>query len=297
MQQSERSVKDMDLVAEEIKALAPHIHTPVPNPAPIGLFAFGLTTALLQMKHTRLTGNQEGDMTGVENLTWGFAMFYGGLLQLIAGLGEVRRNNLFGYTAFLSYGGFWMSLGTAEIISKLFTLLGEADTNGNAIGINPKAVQAMLCMMGIFTAILWICTFKQNKCLCLLIFSLMMTFFLLAVGVDYHRVDKAAGWVGIFTSFIAFFLAGAELINDILGGGVEIIPLGHFDSNMFKFAGNFHVPGRIHGVTETAVLQGSRFGPNDEGSPTISCRNVRMVEGNKSEPLVANEFADAVARI
>ena len=84
----------------------------------------------------------------------------------------------------------------------------------------------------------------------------MLTFILLAVGIDHEEVDKAAGWVGIFTSFVAFFLAGAELINDIIGGGTEIIPLGHFDSNRFKFAGYFHVPGRI------------------QHSPSLSCRNV-----------------------
>jgi len=263
-----------DQVAMEIRALGPHIHSPVPNPAPIGLFAFGLTTALLQMKHTRLTGNDESQHTGVENLVWGFAMFYGGLLQIIAGLGEVKRNNLFGYTAFLSYGGFWMSLGTAEIVTKLFTLFGEVGADGNEIGMNPNAVKAMLIMMGIFTAILWVCTFKQNKCLCLLIFSLMMTFFLLAAGIEDDYIDIAAGWVGIFTSFVAFFLAGAELVNDIIGGGTEIIPLGHFDSNKFKFAGYFHVPGRIHGVTETAVLQKSQFGPHGKNSPTLSRRDI-----------------------
>ena len=286
----ERTDRHVDLVAEEIKALGPHIHTPVPNPAPIGLFAFGFTTALLQMKHTRLTGDSEGQMTGVENLVWGFAMFYGGLLQIIAGLGEIKRNNLFGYTAFLSYGGFWMSLGTAEIITKLFTLIGDVDGDGDAIGINPNAMKAMLIIMGFFTAILWICTLKQNKCLCLLIFSLMVTFFLLAAGVEDHYIDIAAGWVGIFTAFVAFYLAAAELINDIVGGGKEIVPVGHFDSNKFKFAGHFHVPGRIHGVTETEVLHNSRFGPKDERSPTLSCRKVDRDQ--QIEPLGNPHFTD-----
>ena len=77
---------------ERIRALECHIQPPVPNPAPLGLFAFGLTTALLQMKHTRLTGYGEDSMKNVENLVWGFALFYGGLLQIIAGLGEIRRN-------------------------------------------------------------------------------------------------------------------------------------------------------------------------------------------------------------
>ena len=48
---SERSKDFKDFpVAAEIKALVPHIHPPAVNPAPMALFAFGLTTALLQVK-------------------------------------------------------------------------------------------------------------------------------------------------------------------------------------------------------------------------------------------------------
>jgi hypothetical protein len=216
------------------------------------------------MKHTRLTGHQESDKSGVENLVWGFALFYGGLLQAIAGLCEIRRNNIFGYTAFLSYGGFWISLGTAEILVNLY-----ADDDQV---INPKGVQAMLILMGIFTFVLWICTFKQNKTLCALIGMLMMTFFFLAIGIDSEVCDYIAGWMGIVTSAIAFWLGSAELINDIVGSGHDIIPLGHFSTNKFRFSGHFHVPGRIHGVTHTAILQDSVFGPGNKDAPTLSER-------------------------
>lgn len=81
-------------VANEIRRLASHVHPPVPNPAPLGLIAFGLTTALLQVKHTRLAGEEELD--GVDNLVLGFALCFGGLIQLIAGISEIRRNNIFG---------------------------------------------------------------------------------------------------------------------------------------------------------------------------------------------------------
>lgn len=223
------------------------------------------------MKHTRLTGDSVEDMSGTENLVWGFAIFYGGLLQIIAGLVEIKRNNLFGFTAFLSYGGFWMSLGTAEILVR-FTLMSQT-IPAQLSFINPRAVQAMLALMGIFTFVMWLCTFKQNKALCVLFFSLMMTFFLLAAGVNDVRTEKAGGAFGIITSMGAFLIAGAELINDIVGGGKEIIPLGHFDSNEFKFTGYFHVPGRVHGVTHTAVLQESHFGPGGD-KPTLSVRDI-----------------------
>jgi len=69
-------------VADEVKNLSENLHRPVPNPAPLGLIAFGLTTALLQMKHTRIAGDTTDDMNGVDAVTMGFAMFFGGLLQV-----------------------------------------------------------------------------------------------------------------------------------------------------------------------------------------------------------------------
>ena len=67
---------------ESIKGLHKHVHPPVPNPAPLGLIGFGLTTCLLQMKHTRITGDSADEMNGVDTVCLGFAMFFGGLLQV-----------------------------------------------------------------------------------------------------------------------------------------------------------------------------------------------------------------------
>jgi hypothetical protein len=67
---------NLTLVAENIKALQNHIKPPVPNPAPLGLIAFGLTTALLQLKHTHIAEE------GMDTMVMGFAMFFGGLLQV-----------------------------------------------------------------------------------------------------------------------------------------------------------------------------------------------------------------------
>ena len=235
---NKRDVDYMEELVKEIKELHAHIHPPVPNPAPLGLFGFGLTTALLQIKHTRLGGDDPIDLDGVEVFCLGFAMFFGGLLQIVAGLSEIRRNNIFGYTAFMVYGGFWMSMGTIDIVQLLAA--------GNDIASpNPKAVQAMLCFGGIITVIFWICTFKLNKTLNLLFFLLSSTFFLLAGGVQDELVDKIGGWVGIATSGVAYWLAAAELFNDIIGEGKrEIIPLGHWKANGFRHGG-MQVQGRI----------------------------------------------------
>ena len=40
----------------------------------------------------------------------GYAFAYGGLAQLLAGMWEFRNRNVFGATAFATYGGFWIGL-------------------------------------------------------------------------------------------------------------------------------------------------------------------------------------------
>jgi succinate-acetate transporter protein len=245
----EKDHYDLENLVLEIRNLHRDINPAVPNPAPLGLFAFGFTTALLQIKHTGLSDN---DADGVVILLLGFAMFFGGLLQIIAGLCEVRRNNIFGFTAFLIYGGFWMSLGTVDIIR----LVAPRETAKP----NPQALQAMLFLTSIISFIFWVCTFKLNKTLNMLFFLLTITIVLLGLGVVNETVDKVGGWFGMVTALVAFWLAGAELINDIHGEGKkEIIPVGKFESNVFATHGGFHYPGHIQPPRLHAKLHASRF--------------------------------------
>jgi uncharacterized protein len=250
-------------VAAAIKALGPNIHPPIPNPAPLALFAFGLTTALLQVKHTRIGGDSAEELEGVDNVVFGFGLFFGGLLQLIGGLHERARNNVFGYTAFIVYGGFWMSWAASLFLKVI----------GNDIPVNPHAVQAMLSLMGTFTFVMFLCTFVMNMTISLLFFLLMMTFFLLAGGVNNETVDKVAGWFGMATAVTAYWLGSVELINDVIGGGEDLIPLGHWGANKFRFAGVMHVPGRIHGVTHRRVLMDSSdYRPDNNNARTLARR-------------------------
>src|SRR5881394_1472511 len=77
------------------------------DPAPLGLGAFALTTFILSGHNA----------TFIPDLIWvGPALFYGGLVQLLAGMWEFRNRNVFGATAFSTYGGFWLSLGTFVLL-------------------------------------------------------------------------------------------------------------------------------------------------------------------------------------
>lgn len=70
------------VIAENIAQLSRHVHPPVPNPSPLGLLAFGLTTCLLQVKITGIAGLAANDLAGVDTAVMGFAMFFGGLVQV-----------------------------------------------------------------------------------------------------------------------------------------------------------------------------------------------------------------------
>lgn len=55
------------------------------------------------------------------------ALVYGGTVQILAGMWEFKKNNVFGATALSSYGGFWVAFGIMELLSllKVFTVPPE----------------------------------------------------------------------------------------------------------------------------------------------------------------------------
>src|SRR6476646_7073602 len=86
------------------------------DPAPLGLAAFALTTFLLSGHNAAF----------IPDGIWiGAALFYGGLTQLLAGMWEFRNRNVFGATAFSSYGGFWLALGAFTVLAVTSSSFGS----------------------------------------------------------------------------------------------------------------------------------------------------------------------------
>src|ERR1700722_15819697 len=81
------------------------VGTGIADPAPLGLAAFALTTFLL----SAINAGWAKSSTGFD--WWGYAIAYGGIVQLLAGMWEFRNRNVFGATAFSTYGGFWIGVG------------------------------------------------------------------------------------------------------------------------------------------------------------------------------------------
>src|SRR5439155_15660336 len=100
---------DMAVAAEVTPQRVLVESTPAADPAPLGLAAFALTTFVLSGHNA----------TFIPDLIWvGLALFYGGVVQFAAGMWEFRNRNVFGATAFSTYGGFWMALGIFVVLAE-----------------------------------------------------------------------------------------------------------------------------------------------------------------------------------
>jgi succinate-acetate transporter protein len=178
------------------------------NPAPLGLFAFGMTTVLLNFHNA---GFYE-----LGSMILAMGLFYGGLAQVIAGIMEWKKGNTFGTTAFLSFGFFWLTLLGLVVMPEL----GWFDKASSA------AMVAYLVLWGIFTALMFIGTLKLNRALQFIFASLVILFFLLAIGdaTGSGVIREAAGYVGIICGASAIYTAIAQLLNELYNK--TLLPLG-----------------------------------------------------------------------
>jgi uncharacterized protein len=178
------------------------------NPAPLGLFAFGMTTILLNLHNA---GFYE-----MNSMILNMGLFYGGLAQVIAGIMESRKNNTFGFTAFISYGFFWLTLVGLLVFPKLGWM--TAPSGG--------AMIAYLIMWGIFTLLLFIGTLRLNRALQFIFASLTLLFFLLALGdaTENATIKTLTGYEGIICGASAVYTAIANLLNELYGR--VLLPVG-----------------------------------------------------------------------
>lgn len=163
---------------------------------------FGVTTVLLNLHNSGLFP--------LSSMIISMGIFYGGLAQVIAGIMEYRRGNMFGTTAFTSYGLFWLSLAALIIFPKI----GWSDPTNSA------AMAAYLAMWGIFTALMSIPASRMNYAILTVFVTLTILFFLLAIGEYIPLVHTIAGLEGIFCGSTAIYTAIAEATNEAYGKAV-----------------------------------------------------------------------------
>lgn len=178
------------------------------NPAPLGLTGFGLTTILLNLHNAGLYPNN--------SMILGMGIFVGGIAQIIAGIMESKKNNTFGLTAFVAYGSFWLSLVAIWALPRL----------GLAEKADETAMGCYLLIWGLFTFGMFIGTFRLNRALQVVFGTLVILFWLLALGDFSHNaaIKIVAGYEGIICGLSAFYAAIAQVLNEVYGR--TVLPLG-----------------------------------------------------------------------
>ncbi|HZR42942.1 MAG TPA: acetate uptake transporter [Ktedonobacteraceae bacterium] len=177
------------------------------NPAPLGMSALAFTTAIIgsafagfivPARHSASIG-----------LAVAAALFFGGIVQLLAGMWEFRKENTLAATLFSSYGGFLIAFGA------IFLPVLGINTLIPAGVVNPVLGLFFLCWT-IFSAVMFIAALRTNMTLLLVLLFLFLSYLFLTIGElagGNGPLLAIGGWLGIICALIAWYAALARLLE------------------------------------------------------------------------------------
>jgi uncharacterized protein len=173
----------------------------VADPGPLGLAGFAGTTFFLSAVNTGLLPES------VTAVVLGLALFYGGLVQLLAGMWEFAKGNTFGAAAFSSFGGFWLSYYFVVYHVAGGLKASPADIN-HALGV-------YLLVWTIFTAYMTIAASRVSLAVLAVFAALTLTFLFLTLGKfgSGDELTKIGGWLGFVTAILAWYASFAAVTN------------------------------------------------------------------------------------
>jgi hypothetical protein len=175
------------------------------NPAVVGLAGFGLTTLILQVHNLGLCGIGP---------VFALAFAFGGAAQLIAGYQEFKCGNNFGYSAFCSYGAFWISLGIIWLLNHfgIYTL-------------NHTDVGWFLVVWTLYTAIMWIPAMRIHGMMAVTFTLLLIGFILLDLAhFGFPGMTKIAAIDLIGCALSAWYMMAHVIYAQVFGR--DVLPVG-----------------------------------------------------------------------
>jgi hypothetical protein len=214
---------DVVVVLEEVEPAKARPASPVPesiaDPGPLGLAGFAMTTFVLSVFNSNVIHNP-----GLEGVVLPLALFYGGTVQLLAGMWEFRRGNTFAALAFSSFGAFWLSF--------FFYVKYVAATLLPGTSVY-EATGLFLLAWTIFTAYMLIASLRTTTAIAAVFLTLTITFALLTIGALTSKGLAAGvnngwthigGWVGLLTALCAWYASFAGVTNSTFKK--VVIPVG-----------------------------------------------------------------------
>jgi succinate-acetate transporter protein len=192
---------------------------PPADPAPLGLAAFALTTFLLSAANANW-------MTHATTLAFlGYAFAYGGLAQLLAGMWEFRNRNVFGATAFSTYGAFWIGLGlwVRLVVVPQLAAIRPATAASTVTAINHDRGWILLAFF-IFNTYMLVLSTQVNLAVFGVFLTLGITEIVLAIGsflqgsaTTNTGVIIFGGYCGLVTALVAWYASFALASRGMTG--------------------------------------------------------------------------------
>ena len=184
----------------------------VADPTTLGLFGLAMVTLV--------ASSQKLGWTDGLAFVLPWALFLGGMAQLIAGIFDFKHKNLFGATAFSAYGLFWICMAMGWLIK--LGCFGET----LAGGIDAKQMGFAFLGYMFLSAVLTVSTIKMSKAMFLLMFLIVILFLGLALdsfglGHFWHTV---AAWTELAISLVTFYVLAAKYLHGFFGR--EMLPVG-----------------------------------------------------------------------
>jgi succinate-acetate transporter protein len=170
------------------------------NPAPLGLLGFGMTTVLLNVHNAGLIP--------LSTMILGMGIFYGGLAQIVAGVLEWKKGNTFGFTAFTSYGMFWL----------VFALIVWPKVAGWGEAPDPQTLGFFLTIWGIFSLVMFVGTLKLNNLPLQVVFGTLVVLFALLIAHTFTgsaALGTMAGWEGIVCGASAMYAGLSQILGEL----------------------------------------------------------------------------------
>lgn len=137
------------------------------------------------------------------------ALFYGGLVQLLAGTWEFRRGNTFGALAFSSDGGgFWLPYGLLSLL--LLPVL--------RLPVRHQALAIFYVVWAVFSLYLLLAALRTTAVSAGFVLVFFATLSILAAALyagDNSALFKIGGYVGIFAGGVAWYGSLAAVTNSV----------------------------------------------------------------------------------
>ncbi len=173
----------------------------------IGLF--GLAVGALTLGVAQVGGIPESNKVG----TLVIALIFGGIVQILAGITDIRYHEQLGGTALTMYGFFWLTVCTAKLVSE-----------STSFHLDMVLYAPINFVYAAFSLVMVYLTAHRNTALCLLHVVITITFSVTVLAHFDVISETFPGLLHIIVGLLAFYHAVASLTQAFTGH--QLVPLG-----------------------------------------------------------------------